>query len=54
LVDKNPKWREWWKTIQKIREEHIQDSLELPHADEDAYLNELVAYMLKFQGYKHN
>jgi hypothetical protein len=21
LVDKNPKWKEWWKTIQEIMEE---------------------------------
>jgi hypothetical protein len=44
LVDKNPKWKEWWQTIQDITEEYIQDSLEIVRVDEEAYLNELVTY----------
>jgi len=24
LADKNPKWKEWWQTIQEITEEQIQ------------------------------
>jgi hypothetical protein len=46
LADKNPKWNEWWQTIQQIMEEQIHDSLEIAHVDEEAYLNELVAYKL--------
>jgi hypothetical protein len=53
LVDKNSKWKEWWQTIQEITKEQIQDNLELIRVDEEAYLNELVAYKLKFQGYKY-
>jgi hypothetical protein len=34
--------------------EQIQDSLERVHADEEAYLNELITYMFKFQGYKYD
>ncbi len=46
LVDKNPKWKEWWQTVQEIMEEQIHDSLEIAHVDEEAYLNEPVAYKL--------
>ncbi len=51
LVDKSLKWKEWWKIIQEIMEEQIHDSLEIAHVDEEAYLNELVAYQLHFEGY---
>jgi hypothetical protein len=44
LAEKNPKWKEWWQTMQKITKEHIQKSLDIVHANEKAYLNELVAY----------
>jgi hypothetical protein len=39
LVEKNPKWKEWWQTIEEIMEEQIQDSLELARANKKAYLN---------------
>ncbi len=50
LVDKNPKWKKWRQTKEQITKEQIQNSLELVYMDEEAYLNELVAYKLKFQG----
>jgi hypothetical protein len=54
LVEKNSKWKEWWQTVQEITEEHIQKSLDISCADEEAYLNELVTYRLKFEGYKYD
>jgi hypothetical protein len=35
-------------------EEQIQKNLELAHANDEAYLNELITYRLKFQGYKYD
>jgi hypothetical protein len=35
-------------------EEYIKDNLEITCGDEKAYLNELVAYWLQFEGYKHD
>ncbi len=32
-------------------EEKIQDNLEIICADEEAYLNKLIAYRLQFEGY---
>jgi len=26
MVDKNPKWKEWWQIVHEIMEEQIQDS----------------------------
>jgi hypothetical protein len=40
--------------VQKIIKKHIQKSLDIAHADEEAYLNELVAYQLHFEGYKYD
>ncbi len=37
LVNKNPKWNEWWQIIQEITKEQIKDNLELVGADEEAY-----------------
>jgi hypothetical protein len=54
LVDKNLKWKEWWQIVQEIMEEQIQDSLEIVCANEEAYLNELVAYHLQLEGYKYD
>jgi hypothetical protein len=48
LDDKNSKWKEWWHIMQKIIEEKIQESLEIAHVDNNAYLNELVTYQLHF------
>jgi hypothetical protein len=28
LGDKNPKWKEWWQTIQEFMEELIQESID--------------------------
>ncbi len=33
--------------------EQIQDNLDIAHADEDAYLNELIAYQLQVEGYTY-
>lgn len=54
LVDKNPKWKKWWQIVQEITHEQIQDNLEMVHANEDAYLNKLVTYWLKFEGYTYD
>jgi hypothetical protein len=29
LETKNPKWKEWWQTIQKFTKEQIQENMEL-------------------------
>jgi hypothetical protein len=29
LEKKNPKWKEWWQTIQKFTKEQIQENMEL-------------------------
>jgi hypothetical protein len=34
LGNKNPKWKEWWQTIQEFTEEQIQESMVLAHFDE--------------------
>jgi hypothetical protein len=34
LEDKNPKWKEWWQTVQEFTKEHILKSMELAHFDE--------------------
>jgi hypothetical protein len=54
LADKNLKWKEWWQTVQEIMKEQIQDNLEIAHVDEKAYMKELVAYQLQFEGYKYD
>jgi hypothetical protein len=48
LADKNSKCKEWWQIMQKIIEEQMQESLEIAHVDNNAYLNELVTYQLHF------
>jgi len=40
--------------VQEIIEKKIQESFEIVHVDEKAYLNELVAYWLHFKGYKYD
>jgi hypothetical protein len=54
LVDRNSKWKEWWQIVQEFVKEQIQESLEIIHASEEAYLNELVAYWLHFESYKYD
>jgi hypothetical protein len=54
LTDKNLKWKEWWQTMQEIIEKQIQDSLDITHANEKAYLNELVVYWLHLESYKYD
>jgi hypothetical protein len=39
--------------VEEITKEQIQDSLEIVHVDEEAYLYELVACQLHFEGYKY-
>ncbi len=54
LANKNPKWKDWWQTMQKITKEQIQDNLEIVCANEDAYLYELVTYKMQFLEYKYD
>jgi hypothetical protein len=44
LGDRNPKWKEWWQTVQEFIEEQIHDNMELVHYDEGSYLPEPQAY----------
>jgi hypothetical protein len=34
LGDRNPKWKEWWQTVQEFIEEQIQNNVELARFDE--------------------
>ncbi len=54
LAHKNLKWKEWWQIVQEITEDQIQNNLEIVHANEEAYLNELVAYQLQFKDYTYD
>jgi UDP-galactopyranose mutase len=54
LVEKNPKWEKLWQTIHEIMEEQIQDNIKIVYANEKAYLNELLAYQLQFEGYTYD
>ncbi len=40
--------------MQEFVKEQFQESLEIIHASEEAYLNELVAYRLHFESYKYD
>jgi CRISPR/Cas system-associated endonuclease Cas3-HD len=40
--------------VQEITEKKILESLDITHANEEAYLHELVAYWLHFEGYKYD
>jgi hypothetical protein len=40
--------------VEEITEKQIQKSLGIACVDEEAYLNELVAYQLHFEGYKYD
>jgi hypothetical protein len=44
LGDRNPKWKEWWQSIQKFTKEQIQENMELAHFDEHGYQLELHTY----------
>ncbi len=54
LANKNLKWKECQQAKQEIIKEQIQDNLEIVHADEEAYMNELVACQLQFDGYTYD
>ncbi len=54
LMDRNPKWKEWCQIMQEIREEQIQNNLEIAHADEETYMFELVAYKVQFLKYMYD
>ncbi len=43
-----------WQTMHDIIEKHIEESLEITCVDEEAYLNELVAYQLHFETYQYD
>jgi hypothetical protein len=54
LGDRNPKWKEWWKTVQEFTEEEIQDRVELvPSNNEQNYQLELEAYQNVFPDFKY-
>ncbi len=53
MGDRNPKWKEWWQTIQEFIEEHIQDNMELACSDEQNYQLELHAYQIVFPDFKY-
>jgi L-rhamnose mutarotase len=44
LAKKNPKWKEWWQTMQNITKEQIQESVKIVCVNEEAYLSKLVVY----------
>jgi len=46
LIEKNPKQEKLWQIVHEITEEQIQENLKIVCADEEAYLNELLAYRL--------
>jgi hypothetical protein len=54
LVDENPKWKEWCQIMQEIKEEQIQNNLEIAHVDEEAYMFKLVAYKVQFLKYMYD
>lgn len=54
LMDRNPKWKEWCQIMQEIKEEQIQNNLEIAHTDEEAYMFELVAYRIQFLEYTYD
>jgi DNA-binding transcriptional regulator PaaX len=53
LEDRNPKWKEWWQTVQMFIEEHIQDNMELARSEEQSYQLELQAYCIAFPNFKY-
>jgi hypothetical protein len=50
---RNPKWKEWWQTIQEFIGEQIHDSMELVCFDEQSYQLELQAYQITFPDFKY-
>jgi hypothetical protein len=40
--------------VEEITKKQIQKNLNIAHADEEAYLNELVAYQLHSEGYMYD
>jgi hypothetical protein len=53
LGDRNPKWKEWWQTIQEFTKEQIQDNMELAYSNEHSYQLELQAYQIAFFNFKY-
>jgi hypothetical protein len=53
LGDKNPKWKEWWQTVQMFIEVHILENMELAHSEEQSYQLELQAYCIVFPNFKY-
>ncbi len=53
LGDKNPKWKEWWQTIQEFMEEQIQDNMELTCFDEQSYQLQPHTYQTAFLNFKY-
>jgi hypothetical protein len=53
LGDRNPKWKEWWQTIEEFAKEQIQESMELARFDEQGCQLELHAYQTTFLDFKY-
>ncbi len=54
LMDRNPKWKECCQIMQEIKEEQIQDNLEIVHANAKTYMFKLVAYKVQFLEYEYD
>ncbi len=53
LGERNPKWKEWWQTVQEFTKEQIPDSMELVCSNEQNYQLELQAYQIVFLDFKY-
>jgi adenylosuccinate synthase len=53
LGDRNPKWKEWWQTIEQFTKEQIQESMELSRCNEQGLQLELHAYRTTFLDFKY-
>jgi hypothetical protein len=54
LETKNPKWKEWWQTVQEFIEEQIFKIMELVYYDEHSYQLELQAHQTAFLDFNMN
>ncbi len=48
LGNKNPKWKEWWQTMQEFTKYQIQENMVLVWANEHVYQLEQQAYWITF------
>ncbi len=50
---RNPKWKEWWQTIQKFTKEQIQENMELVRSNEQGFQLELQTYQTTSPDFKY-